>query len=53
MGASLNNEALIHHYDAVGITYGAEAVRNDDGRLGFHLLQRIDRLLNNLEKEHL
>ena len=42
MGAGLYDETLIHHYDAVGIAYGAEAVRDDDGCLRFHLLQRID-----------
>lgn len=47
--AGLYDEALIHYDDAVGVTDGAEAVRNDNGRLCFHLLQRIDRLLNDLK----
>lgn len=49
--AGLYDEALVHYDYAVRIADGAEAVGNDDGRLCFHLLQRIDRLLNDLRKE--
>ncbi|MNL16958.1 hypothetical protein D3C87_1380240 [compost metagenome] len=44
MRAFLDDTALIHHQNAVGLQHGGEAMGNDDGGAGFH--QLIERLLH-------